>query len=62
MSTTEEWIGQAGERKEGFLIGLRDTSSLHLTAIDCLEELFERNPERLRIGHRNIIIIGDLAL
>ena len=62
MSTTEEWIAQAGERTEGFLIGLRDTSSLHLTAIDCLEGLFERNPDRLRIGHRNIIIIGHLAL
>ncbi len=62
VSTTEEWIAQAGERTEGFLIGLRDTSDLHLKAIDCLEGLFERNPDRLRIGHHNIIIIGYLAL
>jgi hypothetical protein len=59
---TEEWIAHAGERTEDFLTDLRDTSDLHTIAINCLGSVFERNPDRLRIGHHNIIIIGDLAL
>ena len=59
---TEEWMSQASDRTDGFITGLQETSNLHVMAINCLEGVFERNPNRLRIGHRNIIIIGDLAL
>ena len=62
MSTTEEWMSQASDRTDAFITGLQETSNLHVMAINCLEGVFERNPNRLRIGHRNIIIIGDLAL
>ena len=62
MSSTEEWMSKASDRTDAFIIGLRDISDLHNMAINCLEEVFERNPNRLRIGHKNIIIIGDLAL
>ena len=62
MSTTEEWMSQASDRTDEFITGLQETSNLHVVAINCLEGVFERNPNRLRIGHRNIIIIGDLAL
>ena len=59
---TEEWKSQTSDRTEAFLTRLRDTSDLHMIAINCLGGVFERNPDRLRIGHRNIIIIGHLAL
>jgi len=62
VSTTEEWMSQASDRTDEFITGLQETSNLHVMAINCLEGVFERNPNRLRIGHRNIIIIGDLAL
>ena len=61
-SATEEWMSQASDRTDEFITGLQETSNLHVMAINCLEGVFERNPNRLRIGHRNIIIIGDLAL
>ena len=62
MSATEEWMSQASDRTDEFITGLQETSNLHVVAINCLEGVFERNPNRLRIGHRNIIIIGALAL
>jgi len=62
VRTTEEWMSKASERTDTFITGLRERSDLHIVAINCLEGVFERNPNRLRIGHRNIIILGDLAL
>ena len=62
MSSTEEWMSRAIDRTDAFIGGFHETTNLHVVAINCLEEVFERNPNRLRIGHKNIIIIGDLAL
>jgi len=62
VSSTEEWMSQAIDRTDAFIGGFHETTNLHVVAINCLEEVFGRNPNRLRIGHKNIIIIGDLAL
>ena len=62
MSSTEEWMSQAIDRTDAFIGGFHEITNLHVVAINCLEEVFGRNPNRLRIGHKNIIIIGDLAL
>ena len=55
-------MSQASDRTDAFITGLQETSNLHVMAINCLEGVFERNPNRRSIGHRNINILGDLAL
>lgn len=61
QNSLTEWLDGREERLEGFLTEFRDCFEKNEIGLAFLAEIISDNEDRVRIGHNNIIILGNLA-
>ena len=57
----DEWKASRKERVDTFLCLFEEAMQKNRVGLKFLSGIIEENPDRVRIGHENLIIIGDLA-
>ena len=56
-----EWKESRKERVDTFLSLFEEAMSKNRIGLEFLSGIIEENPDRVRVGHENLIIIGELA-
>ena len=57
----DEWKASRKERVDTFLWLFEEAMRKNRVGLEFLSGIIEENPDRVRVGHENLIIIGDLA-